>query len=60
MVWHDRATRLVMSPVEFMQWLAATIPRPAALLRPIRGSECQERVDSVEKLPWQIADVRLC
>jgi len=33
--WCDGATRLVMSPLEFMQRQAALIPRPAALRRPI-------------------------
>ena len=26
--WRDGTTHLVMSPLEFMQWLAALVPRP--------------------------------
>jgi hypothetical protein len=41
----DGTTHLVMSPLEFMQRLAALVLRPAALLQPIPSDECLERVE---------------
>jgi hypothetical protein len=42
----DGTTHLVvMSPLEFMQRLAAQVPRPAALRRRIQDIECLEGVD---------------
>jgi Putative transposase len=32
--WHDGTTHLVMSPLEFMQRLAALVPRPGLQARP--------------------------
>ena len=32
--WHDGTTHLVMSPLEFMQRLAALVPRPALQAAP--------------------------
>ena len=34
--WRDRATHLVMSPLQFMQRLAALVPRPRLHLCPDR------------------------
>lgn len=32
--WRDGTTHLVMSPLEFMQWLAVLVPRPGLKARP--------------------------
>ena len=56
--WRDGTTNLVMSPLEFMQRLAALVPRPrlhlirfhgvlaraTASRRPIHDAECRQRV----------------
>jgi hypothetical protein len=70
--WRDGTTYLVMSPLEFMRRLAALVPRPrlairtlcaeraaraTALRKPIWGSECQQRVDSVNTRRHQEADL---
>ena len=43
--WRDGTTHLVMSPLEFMQRLAALVPQSASR-RQIRTCECRFRVES--------------
>jgi hypothetical protein len=44
--WHDGTTHLVMSPLEFMQRLAAPVPATPSRSREARASGCFEATSS--------------
>ena len=49
--WRDGTTRLVMSPMQFMQRLAALVPTPTPMLRPIRVGVRITSLHEVSGLP---------